>query len=165
MMLLMSFIPLVIYLCYGREPKIDYKDIYERDFPTDDPPAIVNAICGSGTSKKVGEPDMNGFMATIMDLIDRNYLLLVNMELEDADTNSMFLEINPDYDHDNLWDFEETVINFLREYEQDSIISMDQVFESLSYTNTAEFFKETYGNWKKEVKQTLLDNGSLKEAF
>jgi uncharacterized membrane protein len=34
------------------------------DLPTDDPPAIINAIC-SGVSKKVGEPDMNGFIATI----------------------------------------------------------------------------------------------------
>jgi uncharacterized membrane protein len=166
LMLLVSFIPLIIYLMYGREPKISYSTNYEVDLPTDDPPAIVNAIC-SGFSKKVGEPDMNGFIATILDLIDRNYLILSN-KTHDGKYNSpgsLFLEINPDYDPDTLWDFEVGVLNFLQEYEQNSIISMDLVSESLHYYNSADFFKETYKNWKNEVKQTLLTNGSLKEAF
>ena len=75
-MFLALFIPGIIYLRYGREPKIDYKAEYERDIPTDDPPAIVNAICGPGFSKKVGVPDMDGFKATIMDLINRKYLII-----------------------------------------------------------------------------------------
>ena len=47
------FIPFIIYFRYGREPKIEYQAEYERDIPTDDPPAIVNAICGPGFSKKL----------------------------------------------------------------------------------------------------------------
>lgn len=158
-----SSIPLIIYLHYGREPKIDNTPNYETDLPTDDPPAIVNAICG-GFSKKVGEPDMNGFIATIMDLIDKNYLLLVDNS-DEADSSSVFLQINPDYDQDTLWDFEKTVINFLSEYEQDGVISMDLISESLSYTNSANFFKEIYKNWKDEVKDTLWNEGNIKEAF
>ena len=42
LMVLISSIPLFIYLIYGREPKIDYNAKYETDLPTDDPPAIVN---------------------------------------------------------------------------------------------------------------------------
>ncbi|MEL7670699.1 hypothetical protein [Methanobacterium sp.] len=72
LMILISSMPIFIYLMYGREPKIDYSTKYEMDLPTDDPPAIVNAIY-DGLSKEVGEPDINGFKATIMDLIDRNY--------------------------------------------------------------------------------------------
>lgn len=159
-----SLIPLIIYLRYGREPTIVDAPNYETDLPTDDPPAIVNAIC-SGFSKKVGEPDMNGFIATIMDLIDRNYLLLVDNNPEEADSNSMSLEINSDYDPDSLWNFENTIINFLSEYEQDGVISMDMVSESLSYANSANFFKETYKNWKNEVRDTLWDTGNIKEAF
>ena len=52
LMLLGIFIPVIIYFRYGREPKIDYQAEYERDIPTDDPPALVNAICGPGFSKK-----------------------------------------------------------------------------------------------------------------
>lgn len=163
LLLLVCFMPLLIYLRYGREPKIQYNPNYEVDFPTDDPPAIVNAIC-SGLSKKAGEPDINGFTATIMDLIDRNYLFLVNKELKDADSNSVFLKINSDYDPDTLWDFEETVIIFLREYEQNGIISVDMIFENINSYDSAEFFKETYKTWKKEVN-IVLWNGNLKEAF
>ena len=168
LMIFGSFIPLIIYLRYGREPKIEYNAEYEVDLPTDDPPAIVNAICGSGLSKKMGEPDMNGFVATIMDLINRNYLLIKDMPSNDDDLNSscsLFLEINPDYNPDTLWEFEVEVLNFLKEYEQDGIISMDMVSESLNYDNGANFFEYTYRNWKNEVKQALLTNGSLKEAF
>lgn len=99
-----------------------------------------------------------------MDLIDKNYLLLVDNS-DEADSNSVFLQINPDYDPDTLWDFEKTVINFLSEYEQDGVISMDLISESLSYINSANFFKETYKNWKDEVKDTLWNDGNIKEAF
>ncbi|RPJ70243.1 MAG: DUF2207 domain-containing protein, partial [Alphaproteobacteria bacterium] len=53
-----------IYFKYGREPKIDYHTIYEREPPTDSKPAVVNAI----VQGKMGVPTMNGFTATIMDL-------------------------------------------------------------------------------------------------
>ncbi len=159
-----SCIPL-FYLCYGRAPKMDYSAKYETDLPTDDPPAIVNAICGPGISKKIGEPDIDGFKATIMDLIDRNYLLLSNKTSggEYNSPGSLFLEINHDYDPDTLWNFETEVLNFLREYEQNGIISMDLVSESLNYYDSAKFFESTYLNWKKEVKQAVMD-GNFKEA-
>lgn len=166
LMLLSLFIPVFIYLRYGREPKIDYSTKYEMDLPTDDPPAIVNAVC-AGDSKKIGVPNLNGFRATIMDLIDRNYLLLNDMPYgEDYDASgSLFLEINPDYDPDTLWEFEIQVLNFLKEYEQDGIISMDLISDSLAYVNSSRFFKSTYRNWRNEVKKTLLAGDSFKNSF
>lgn len=164
--LLISFTPLFIYSRYGREPKINYDAKYEMDLPTDDPPAIVNAVC-AGDPKRIGVPNLDGFRATIMDLIDRNYLLLNDMPYgEDYDTSgSLFLEINPDYNSDNLWEFEVQVLNFLKEYEQDGIISMDLISDSLGYVNSSRFFKATYRNWRKEVKKTLLAEDSFKESF
>ncbi len=165
LILLLSFTPLFIYFIYGREPKIDYGTKYETDLPTDDPPAIVNAVC-AGDPKRIGVPNLDGFRATIMDLIDRNYLLLNNAQYgEDYDTSgSLFLEINSDYDPDTLWDFENTVIDFLREYEQDGIISMNLITESLGYYNSSRFFKYTYKTWQNEVKKAITD-GNFKKAF
>ena len=166
LLLSLSCIPLFIYLMYGREPKIDYNAKYETDLPTDDPPAIVNAVC-AGDTKKIGVPNLNGFRATIMDLIDRNYLLLNNTPYgEDYDASgSLFMEINPDYDQDTLWEFEIQILNFLKEYEQEGIISMDLISDSLAYVNSSRFFKSTYRNWKKEVKKTLLAGDSFKNSF
>ena len=166
LLLLLSFIPLIIYLRYGREPKIDYSAKYEADLPTDDPPAIVNAVC-AGDPKKIGVPNLNGFRATIMDLIDRNYLLLNDTPYgEDYDASgSLFLEINPNYDPNTLWEFEIQVLNFLKEYEQDGIISMDLISDSLAYVNSSRFFKSTYRNWRNEVKKTLLAGDSFNNSF
>lgn len=165
LMFFASSIPLFIYLYYGKEPKIDYNNDYVTDLPTDDPPAIVNALCGGGYPKKVGIPDLDGFKATIMDLIDRNCLILNTVPNPEDDVDSIFLEVNQDIDTTSLWEFELDVINFLQEYEQEGIISMEMISESLSHQNGAEFFKQTYENWVKKVKKTLSDEGSLNEAF
>jgi uncharacterized membrane protein len=100
--LLGCFIPWLIYLRYGRDPKIEYKAEYEQNIPTDDPPAIVNAICGPGFSNEIGEPDLDGFNATIIDLIDRKYLLFENKPDKEELLVSIYLRINSDKDKSTL---------------------------------------------------------------
>jgi uncharacterized membrane protein len=168
LMILSLFVPLIIYYRYGREPKIDYQAEYERDIPTDDPPALVNAICGPGFSKKIGEPDMDGFKATIMDLIDRRYLL---MEKEPQSKegygidDSMFLKINPEKDKSTLKEFELDILNFLGEFEEDGLISLDQISADLSDRETAKSFRDTYNNWKNDIKDRFLSDDQLNKIF
>ena len=168
LMLLALFIPLIIYLRYGREPKIGYKAEYERDIPTNDSPAIVNAICGSGLSKKIGKPDMDGFKATIMDLINRKYLLL---EKENSDNegygvdSSMFLRINSEMDSSQLEEFELDIMNFLKVFEDEGLISMDRISNDLSNPEIANTFKNTYNNWTDHIKSKFLDEEELKKFF
>lgn len=168
LMILSLFVPLIIYYRYGREPKIDYQAEYERDIPTDDPPALVNAICGPGFSKKIGEPDMDGFKATIMDLIDRKYLL---MEKEPSEKqgygidDSMFLKINPEKDKSALKEFELDILNFLGEFEQDGLISLDQISADLSDRETAKSFRDTYNNWKDDIKDRFLSDDQMDKIF
>ena len=168
LMILAIFIPVIIYFRYGREPKIDYQAEYERDIPTDDPPALVNAICGPGFSKKIGEPDMDGFKATIMDLIDRKYLL---MEKESPSKegygidDSMFLKVNPGKDKSSLKGFELDILNFLEEFEEDGLISLDQISADLSDRETAKSFRDTYNNWKTDIKDKFLSDDQLNKIF
>jgi uncharacterized membrane protein len=168
LMVLAIFVPVIIYYRYGREPKIDYQAEYERDIPTDDPPALVNAICGPGFSKKIGEPDMDGFKATIMDLIDRKYLL---MEKEPPSKegygidDSMFLKVNPEKDKSALKEFELDILNFLEEFEEDGLISLDQISADLSDRETAKSFRDTYNNWKADIKDRFLSDDQLNKIF
>lgn len=168
LMILAIFIPGIIYFRYGREPKIDYQAEYERDIPTDDPPALVNAICGPGFSKKIGEPDMDGFKATIMDLIDSKYLL---MEKEPPSKegygidDSMFLKLNPEKDKSSLKEFELDILNFLEEFEEDGLISLDQISADLSDRETAKAFRDTYNNWKDDLKDKFLSDDELNKIF
>ncbi len=168
LMLLLLFIPLIIYLRYGREPKIDYRAEYERDIPTNDPPAVVNAICGPGLSKKIGKPDMDGFKATIMDLINRKYLLI---EKEHSDMegyglkSAMSLKINSKQDISELEEFELDVLNFLKRFEEEGLISMDRISQDLSNTQIANSFKNTYNNWIEHIKSRYLDDNEIKKYF
>jgi uncharacterized membrane protein len=58
-----------VYQRYGREPKVDYGERYEREPPTNDPPAVIGAIITQKPS--VGSRE---FTATLFDLIRRGVL-------------------------------------------------------------------------------------------
>jgi uncharacterized membrane protein len=168
LMFLALFIPLIIYLRYGREPKIDYNAEYERDIPTNDPPAIVNAICGSGLSKKIGKPDMDGFKATIMDLINRKYLLLEKEHSEKEGYGldaAMSLKVNSTMDCSVLEEFELDVLNFLKRFEEDGLISMERISNDLSNPEIANSFRNTYNNWASHIKSKFLDDNELNKFF
>ncbi|MCE5213791.1 MAG: DUF2207 domain-containing protein [Methanobacterium sp.] len=168
LMLLSCFIPLIIYVRYGREPRIDYQAEYERDIPTEDPPAIVNAICGPGFSKKIGEPDLDGFKATIMDLIDRKFLIIKSEQTEKSElglSGSMSFKVNPEKDTNSLRGFEKDIIDFLRGYEEEGLISLDRISDDLSDKSSAKSFRETYENWKDDIKGKFLTDDVLNKIF
>jgi uncharacterized membrane protein len=60
----------LVYVRYGREPMVDYGEIYEREPSTNDPPAVVSAIMGQKPSVGTRE-----FTATLFDLIRRGVLM------------------------------------------------------------------------------------------
>jgi uncharacterized membrane protein len=165
--LLACFIPLLIYFLYGREPKINYRAEYERDIPTDDLPAVVNAISGKGLGKKVGEPDMDGFRATIMDLINRKYLLMqdVPQTLDKDKDRSISLKVNPDKNLDELTNFEYDAITILKNFEEDGIINLDGLKNGLKDRNTAQSFRESYGIWESDLKSEFLNDGIMDQIF
>jgi uncharacterized membrane protein len=171
-LLLGCFIPIIIWFFFGKELRIDYKAEYERDTPTDDPPAIVNAICGPGFSKNIGEPDMDGFKATIMDLINRKYLLIIDKaDTEEEDTEDyskvslIYLKVNPDKNDSNLKIFENDVINFLKKFDYHGFISLDMICEDLTKENTAKLFRESYHHWKNDIQNKVLTDDVLKKIF
>jgi Predicted membrane protein (DUF2207) len=53
-----------VYLRYGREPKVAYSERYEREPPTNDPPAVIGAIISQKPS--VGSRE---FASTLFELI------------------------------------------------------------------------------------------------
>jgi uncharacterized membrane protein len=167
-MLLICLIPVLIYIIFGREPKIDYKAEYERDIPTKDPPAMVNAISGPGFSKKVGEPDLDGYKATIMDLVDRKFLIMKAKEPKKEGygvSGSIYFKISSEKDFSSLKEFELDVIEFLKKFRRGSLISLDAMSDDLSDRGTAKSFLNTFKNWKKDIKNELLSDSELKKIF
>jgi uncharacterized membrane protein len=154
LMLLSIVIPLIIYFKYGREPKSSYQGEYERELPINDPPAVVNAISGKGFGKTVGTPNMDGFQATIMDLINRGYL---GVSTEDnGNKKKVFLEII-DKPRNDLYSFEKHIINFLKKNATNSVVNLDQLKKDLKNKNKAKSFKHSYDAWEGDLKRFFLN--------
>jgi uncharacterized membrane protein len=115
---------------------------------------------------------MDGFKATIMDLINRKYLLVIDKadtkeeDKDDADELCLiYLKVNPDNNYSNLKIFEKDVINFLKEFEHDGFISLDKIFEDLINNKTAKLFRESYHHWKNDIHNKVLTDDDLKKIF
>lgn len=161
--LLALVFPLFIYFKYGREPKIDYNGIYEREPPTDSKPAVVNAIMeGRG-----GVPQISGFTATIMDLVNRGYISLRTVEVEESKwaglskskSEDILIEILDQNrngknrgnleDPNKLEDFEKDALDLLKSHASGSEVSWKQLKKELGKgTDFYDFI--TY--WNKKVK-------------
>jgi uncharacterized membrane protein len=177
-MIFLLFIPILIYMKLGKEPKIDYMAEYERDIPTNDPPAVVNAICVHGVSKGIGEPDMNGFRATIMDLINRGYLQIGRLEKEksfkdnilgkitnQAPKHSVYLQFNDKKDFSKLENFETDVVNILRQFEVEGKIRLEDMGNDLKEPDVAERFRNNYDTWEYDLKKRFLTDEDLSQIF
>jgi len=158
--------PFLVYFRYGREPKIDYDAIYERDPPTDSRPAVVNAIMRG----KMGIPTMDGFTATIMDLANFDHISLRTIKSEESKALGLFKSesedilieiINPDiYVEVNgklreLEDFEKDAFNLLKSHASGGKISWNKLKKELGKGTD---FYEFITDWNKKVKaHTAVD--------
>ncbi|WP_413862007.1 DUF2207 domain-containing protein [Methanobrevibacter sp. UBA417] len=155
--------PIGVYLKYGREPKINYNGIYERELPTKDPPAMINALIEN--SSNIGTPDMKGFEATIMDLIDRKILKLTVENTDKPDKKNLYLTVNNDK-ADNLDTHEKDIINIFKTFSDDNgTLSLNDFQDTLSNRENGEWFKEKYELWQEDFAFQYLNEDKLKKIF
>ncbi|WP_298524352.1 DUF2207 domain-containing protein [uncultured Methanobrevibacter sp.] len=153
----------LVYLRYGREPKVDYDGIYERELPTNDPPAVVNALIDN--SYDIGTPNMKGFEATILNLIDKKVIKLITKTDENTDMNELFLKLDRNSDV-NLAIHEHTVMDILAMFADDeNIVNLSGLNADLSYESNAKLFMEEFQVWQQDVKHEYLDSENLKNYF
>ena len=153
----------LVYLRYGREPKVDYDGIYERELPTNDPPAVVNALIDN--SYDIGTPNMKGFEATILNLINKKVIGLITRTDENTDMNELFLKIDKDSSAD-LAIHEQTVIDILLMFADDeNVVNLSNLNGDLSYESNAKLFMEEFNVWQQDVKHEYLDSETLKGYF
>lgn len=161
---------LFTYIKYGREPKVNYEGIYERELPSDDPPEVINALIENKHS--IGKPDMEGFQSSIMNLIDRKVLKLKVEENVQSDTKDLLLDFS-NVENNKLSLSEKNVINALYPFAENEILNMSTLNSKLSSEYTAKSFMEDYKNWEETVKneaenkteQYFDDTGSTMIAF
>lgn len=136
-----------IYLKYGREPEVNYDGIYERDLPTDDPPEVVNALIENKTD--IGTPNMKGFEASIMSIIDKKAINLDTQEDIHSQTNDLLLTFNS---KEELSTNEKIVFDTLHHFSANNILNLSALNEQLSSEDNAKWFMEKIGDWETSVK-------------
>ena len=140
------------YLRYGREPKVEYEGIYERDLPTNDPPEVINALIENKGS--IGKPNIKGFEASIMNLIDRNVIKLFNEEDVETGTKDLLLTFN----HEKLNELsssEKIVFNTLSHFATDNVLNLSRLNGQLSSESNAKWFVGKIEHWEETVKDKI----------
>ncbi len=155
--------PFIIYLRYGREPKVDYEAIYEREPPTDSKPAVVNAIMQG----RIGAPTMDGFTATVMNLANLDYISLRTIKSEDSRALGLFKSEAEDIlielaspesyakaerDLPKLADFENDVFNLLKKHASGNKISWAKLKKELEKGTD---FYDFITAWNKKVERHI----------
>lgn len=156
--------PVLIYIRYGREPKIDYEAIYEREPPTDSRPAVVNAIMQG----KIGTPTMNGFTATVMNLANLGYISLRTVKSEEnralglfkSESEDILVElVSPDSDEEakgtlpKLENFEKDVFNLLKKHASENKVSWNKLKKELG--KGTDFYQFVLA-WNKKVEKHIV---------
>ncbi len=150
------FVPFTLagtYFKYGREPKVEYDGLYEREPPTDDSPAVVNAMIDNST---FGEPNIKGFEATIMDLIDRKVFSIKK------DNENLFLSVNES--NEQLDDGEKIVVKILSHFANNGVLNLSKLEDRMDSKSNAEWFMNQFDNWKEAVENEYL-NDEVKSRY
>ena len=156
--LLSPIVAVFTYLRYGREPKVDYEGIYEREPPTDDPPEVVNAMYASGD---IGTPNMDGFEATILNLIDKKVLSIHTVTDSETETNDLYIEFTDDTG--TLKSNEKQVYDILHRFSDGNTLNLSTLNTTLSSESNAEWFMDQYHDWQKGVENHLTSR--INEEF
>lgn len=161
--ILMAIIPIIIYFVHGKEHFNKKRINYMREAPTNDAPALVNSIC-NGYTKLIGRPDINGFKATILDLVHKGYLIdFVEKEQVNKRVKNISLKINyPKLDSQNsLKNYELELIAILKAYENSNgIIEINKINSDYSKN-----FELKYEIWESNFTKEFLNSGEADKYF
>lgn len=149
-----------VYLRYGREPKVNYGGIYERELPTDDPPEVVNALIEH--KGNIGRPDMKGFEASIMDLIDRK-VFKIHVE-EEEHTKDLILEFD-ESKYDSLSKPEKTIFATLEHFSHDGLLNVSKLSSQLNNEYNGKYFKGKLDAWEEDVIYEYLGSEKVEKYF
>jgi len=142
----------VTYLKFGREPKVNYDGIYERDLPTSDPPEVVNALIEN--NHDIGTPNMKGFESSIMNLIDRKVINLNTQADADSDLRELILSFNHDKTNE-LSASEKIVFSTLNHFAYDGTLNLSRLNDQLSSESNARSFTARIENWESTVQDSI----------
>lgn len=140
-------LPVLTYIRHGREPKVKYDKEYESDLPSDAIPMFVNAMFSRG--RKIGVARRQGFEASVVYLLNKGYLQLV-------EGKNKVIKINPIADLKEIRPFEADIITMFSRYEENGVIDLTKVKEALKDAKEARDFKIKYNRILNNHRNTYV---------
>ena len=174
-------IPIAIYLKYMNlgfisRKKYNYDDNHMPNTLKNNSPALINALLGKGF-KNVGEVNINGFQATILDLINRKYLKANFVKSnkkkepqsqENEENYKILLKINREHvfsNKANIKKYEKNILRCLHSIEKKGIIDFENSAEMFKKRTKDRIFKENYMAWSKNLEEEYFSNGRLNKYY
>lgn len=147
--ILMIAVPFLLFLKvyneYGREEVVNYMGIYERNPPTSDSPAKVNALLNVYYGAL---PSIDAFIATIFELARRKVLKIK------GDKKNIIIKIEKK--DEVLEGYEEVAFEFLKDYaDANDEILWDSLKKRLKKYKDSNKFYKTFNSFKKKVKDSF----------
>ena len=144
-----------VYLRYGREPKVDYDERYEREPPTNDPPAVIGAIISQKPSVGTRE-----FTATLFDLIRRGVLEAQPVSVKKGSLwgEKTMTDLRVDLgsgESGSLADFERRVLTVAKRVLSDGPVNLTDFEERIKDGDDREANRSSYESFRDAVKREV----------
>jgi uncharacterized membrane protein len=141
-------VPYFLFKKYGKEPRISYRAIFEREPVRGIKPYMINALCNA----KTGHIDNNAIIATLLDLVRRKHI-----DMEETKKKTFFgmkqdvvltFRNNP---KDELNDVERRIYGYLSGYSTNGKLAWSDFLGDLKPTSEALKYQKMSGELEKTV--------------
>ena len=161
-LLVIILVSYVVYTKYIKKSSTlnDSNFIFTPKYMFNYSPELVNIYLNEKTDLNGYE---NGFKATLLDLINKNYIIFSNpTNSNSAKTNNHssgpLVRINKKKSVTKLKAYELDVINFLKRYDKKGVISLYFIGEDLKNLKASKKFESKYNSWEKHLKNEYSNN-------
>lgn len=160
-LLVIIFVSYVVYTKYIKKSSLNNSNfIFTPKNMFNYSPELLNIYLNEKTDLNRYE---NGFKATLLDLINKNYIIFSNpINSNSTKTNNHssgpLVRINKKKSVTKLKPYELDVINFLKRYDKKGVISLYFIGEDLKNLKASKKFESRYNSWEKHLKNEYSNN-------
>ncbi|HML04612.1 MAG TPA: hypothetical protein VK426_02460, partial [Methanobacterium sp.] len=120
-------------------------------------PALLNIYLHGKSDLKFFSGAENGFKATLLDLVNKEYIIFLNtydsnLDKKNKHNKGLFVKINEKKGVSKLKPYEMDVINFLKPYGKKGAIPLYFIKEDLNNLKPSKKFESKYKSWKKHLE-------------
>lgn len=155
-LLIIIFVVYIVYKVYKKSSSSN-SNIFTPKNMFNYSPALLNIYLNEKSDLKFFSGAENGFKATLLDLINKGYIIFLNtddphLNKKNKHNRGLFVKINKNKSINKLKPYEMDVINFLKLYNKKGAIPLYFIKEDLKDLKPSKKFESKYNSWKKHLK-------------